>query len=367
MEQLLRPTQYLRLVQQHFPQLGRDVDTLRAKRGKGLPAWPDWCFLPLAGAAALVAANPLGATKLRGPAIGIVGAVAAWRATQGVYRLDPAMFDALWQTPLTGKLPSTLFSRLPEWCCYIQCPTPVALFRPKPGTPPAILLHGWFVHLEWDAKEHHTELRLALDIDDAPDSIMGLLPYALHIGDWDLEESIRISTQYALREIDRYDVTAAMLDVAGRQAAKEALGDLSGSGFLAAVLAPIISVTLYLCSVNADISGRVGAFPPERPPLTRTKHGPRLFPPSQPQVWDVGFRMGAALRAGTHVRTSTDPLGNRSHHAPPRVHIRRSHWHLFWTGKGRTVPLVRWLHPILVGGNTEDLIASVHTVEGETP
>jgi len=33
-------------------------------------------------------------------------------------------------------------------------------------------------------------------------------------------------------------------------------------------------------------------------------------------------------------------------------HIRRAHWHTYWTGKGRTVPVLRWLHPILVGSIT---------------
>jgi hypothetical protein len=365
MEQLLRPTQYLRLVQQHFPQLGRDVDTLRAKRGKGLPAWPDWCFLPLAGAAALAEANPRGAFALKGPAVGILGALAAWRATQGVYRLDQAMFDALRQTPLTGKLPSTLFYRLPEWCVYIQCPTPVALFRPLPGNNPAMMLYGWFVHLEWDSKGHHTELRLALDLDDAPDDLMGLLPYALHIGDWDLEESIGLSTQYALREIDRYDVSARLLDVADREAAKTALGTLSGSGLLAEVFAPIISVTLYLCSVNADVRGRAEGTPPARPQTTRTKLGPRLFPPSRPHVWDVGFRIGSVLRAAARTAQDPDaaPVLGASGRALPGPHVRRFHWHTFWTGPGRKIPKVHWLAPILVAQHRGAIVTTIHPVQ----
>lgn len=364
MEHLLRPTRYLRLVQQHLPHLGRDVDQMRAQRGKGLPAWPDWCFLPLAGAAALASAHAQAAAKLGGSAIGIIGALAAWRATQGVYRIAQEMFDALTQTPLTGKLPSTLFYRLPEWCVYIQCPTPIPLFRPLPAKSPALLLHGWYVHLEWDAKERHTELRLALDMEDTPGSLMGLLPYALHIGDWDLEESIRQSTQYALRGLERYDVSAALLSVAEREAAKTALGRLSGSGLLAEVFAPVVSVTLYLCSVSADI-GWKGGTPPARPQPVRTKAGPRLFPPPKPQVWDVGFRVGAALRAGARpARDAESPEGPAvPGKARPIPHVRRAHWHTFWTGRGRTVPTVRWLHPILVAAERGDLVPTIHSVD----
>jgi hypothetical protein len=39
--------------------------------------------------------------------------------------------------------------------------------------------------------------------------------------------------------------------------------------------------------------------------------------------------------------------------APPtgitlKPHIRRAHWHLFWAGKGRGEPRVKWLPPIPV-------------------
>ena len=77
--------------------------------------------------------------------IGIVGALAAWRATQGVYRFDPTIFDAVWDTPLTGELPTALLYRLPEWCCYVPV-EPARILVPGLQA-----LQGFFVHLEWDA------------------------------------------------------------------------------------------------------------------------------------------------------------------------------------------------------------------------
>jgi hypothetical protein len=38
--------------------------------------------------------------------IGIMVALAAWRATQGIYRFDPTTFDALWKTPVAGDIPT---------------------------------------------------------------------------------------------------------------------------------------------------------------------------------------------------------------------------------------------------------------------
>src|SRR5437588_915906 len=60
----------------------------------------------------------------------------------------------------------------------------------------------------------------------------------------------------------------------------------------------------------------------------------------------VGYRVGAALRRRTapgSERSSTGSGGSPAHH------IRRAHYHLYWTGPGRQEPRIRWLHPILVG------------------
>jgi hypothetical protein len=43
--------------------------------------------------------------------------------------------------------------------------------------------------------------------------------------------------------------------------------------------------------------------------------------------------------------------------------MRRAHWHTFLTGPGRTVPKVRWLHPILVAQARGEVVTTIHPVE----
>ena len=45
----LRPAEHLRAVMRDYPELGPWVDMLRRDRGRNLPDWPEWCFLPMAG------------------------------------------------------------------------------------------------------------------------------------------------------------------------------------------------------------------------------------------------------------------------------------------------------------------------------
>ena len=58
-EAYLRPRKTLDAFSRLYPEAWRQVDDLRAKR-KELGNWPDWCFVPLAGA------DPTDRTRTRG-------------------------------------------------------------------------------------------------------------------------------------------------------------------------------------------------------------------------------------------------------------------------------------------------------------
>lgn len=68
----------------------------------------------------------------------------------------------------------------------------------------------------------------------------------------------------------------------------------------------------------------------------------------QPRVWEVGYRIGTALRQPQ----PTDPAGNGQHRTP-LTHLRRAHWHTYWVGS-RAEPdqrqrELRWIQPTLIG------------------
>ncbi|WP_280500232.1 hypothetical protein [Nocardia farcinica] len=102
-----------------------------------------------------------------------------------------------------------------------------------------------------------------------------------------------------------------------------------------------ISVLLYLCSDQQDAR-------PHRPAYgTRKSKKPRQ--PSQPVI-DLGFDIGPALHAARrtgHNGTDSDSTALTTSNVRP--HLRRAHWHTYWTGpRTNPTPEVRWLHPILV-------------------
>lgn len=326
-----RPREHLRAAAQLYPAAWKQFEQFRVDRGRDLPDWPEWCFCPLAGAYAIVSGggdNRLG-PELAGD-VGRLGALAAWRMTQGIYRFDPVLYDALVKTPISGDLPAELLYRLPEWCVYIETP--------------GLGCMGVFVHLEHDGNTGRAELRLLVDDD------RGLTPYPLHLGEWPLSEAVERAVAESRRQAVASGNTIA------------AVG-LSSAGVIESVadaVAPIVSMVLYLCSEQPDIDGQ-----PMNPQPKRTRHGWRLFPADNPRTWDVGVRLGAALRNAALQQDTGKPAAiTGPGRTRPRAHVRVAHWHTYLTGQGRINRVLRWIPPVPVNVDNQDaLAASIRSVK----
>lgn len=148
----------------------------KAHQAQQSTPWPDWCWIPMAAASAYIQEN--GSSPLD---IARVAALAAWRVGRGVYTLDPDVATAAVEQIRTVqglqartwqqlRLPGIeVFSRLPEWCVYIEVPQDV------------VAVSGWaglFVHLEHDMRNGRPELRLVLDRDGTWD---GLTPVPVYL------------------------------------------------------------------------------------------------------------------------------------------------------------------------------------------
>lgn len=339
-KRVCRPRQALDALGRRFPQAWRQIDELRADRGKnGLPAWPDWCFLPLAGAYAMVSAHHRLQVLNTGhmPDVALLGALAAWRLTQGIYRFDADVFDAVRDTQITQDIPCSILYRMPEWCVYVETPGMTWLGGP---------LYGVFAHLEWDANTSRTELRLLTDTDT------GLQPLVLHLGVWPITEAIDRALAEAAQNAAQFGHGALGAALSMQSAATHPVGaDLLG------LVQPALSMLLYICSQAQDVGS--GDHRPANPAPKKVRGIWRLFPADRPTTWDVGVRMGAALRRAQASSATADQGHSGQAMTSPRPHIRRAHWHGFWSGP-RTAPGgevesaaprrfdLRWLPPIPV-------------------
>lgn len=338
-----RPCDHLVAVGKLNHAVWKQADFLRASHGKdGLPDWPEWCYLPIGGWLAIVSGGSSNVSLQMAGNVGRLAALGTWRATQGIYRFDPTIYQAIINTPMDGDVPHEVLYHLPEWCIYVE--THGMEWEGE-------ALYGFFAHMECDANNGRPELRLLLD------AAKGLIPIPLHLGPWTLNESIT-------RMVNESNIHAKGVGVVARL-------PCSVVNNLRPVVEPLVSLLLYLCSQNAEIGD--GKLVPTNPRAKRTKNGWRLFPPDKPTAWDVGVRVGSALRRANH----TEGAGQGDSHTGPRPHIRRAHWHGFRSGAmkradGSEIPVaerkfaLRWLPPIPV--NVEDLAdlpATIRPVKGE--
>lgn len=314
-----------------YPSAWHDAERFYRNRAQ-MGNWPDWCFVPMAGAIATVMSTAQRAPFRIPPAViaygtAVLGALIPWRLGQGVYRFDADLLADLWETPVDGDIPGEILFRLPEYAVYVEAPKGV-LFEGS-------TLYGFFAHLEWDVNTRHAELRLLLDTGN-PDA---MTPLPIHLGGT-LEEGFRAmlrhTTTLDLRALDAQvpDLSRSEIDTAAIK--------------LAQIAQPAVSCLLYLCSEAVEYSG------PQQPVRVS---GKKMFLPSpKPQVWDVGVRMGAALRRARSAQEDGGTQGGTGGERSVRGHVRRAHWHTFLTGP-RSAPqkrVLRWLPPIAVNLDTDD-------------
>ncbi len=306
------------------------ADRVNANRDIALPGCPRWCYLPVHAARAITedgGQNPASIDRMHH--VAIIGALAAWRMGQQIIRYDGSLYNSLVETPITGDLPAELLYRLPAWCLYIETPGLSWMGRQ---------LHGFFVHLDWD-KRGHNELRFLLDTVETTDALFdfryGLIPNPLILGNGTLADALERVVAFGKLNAEKAGIELELSSTVDQMAES-----------LSTALSPLISLTLYLCSDSPDWD----LEPPRNPTPVKTKRGLRTFPVAQPRIWDVGVRIGAALRKAVASPRMEEVA--EAEHASPRAHIRRAHWHTYLTGTGRSKRVLKWLHPMLVKTDT---------------
>ncbi|MFJ7004235.1 hypothetical protein ACIQWY_30020 [Streptomyces albidoflavus] len=168
-----RCSAYVKEVHERYPNmLGFLHQMAKEKGGPRGGEWPDWCWLPMAAAVSGIAEMtgpmaPFG-DMMKVAADGArVTALATWRLTKGVYRLDhdrlaAKSVDRIWEArgvPANLRIDKKRFlNGLPQHCVYVVLPTP-----PHPLEHPIPL--GVFIHLEHDLNSGRPELRFLIDHD----------------------------------------------------------------------------------------------------------------------------------------------------------------------------------------------------------
>jgi hypothetical protein len=296
--------------------------------------WPEWCWTPIAAAHAIVtlqtdpdaraavtaarrAENVPDILKRPRADTGALAAVAAWRATQVIYRFDETVFEALLHTRIPGDIPVEVLKRMPTWCAYIE-------------TPSLAPLVGFYAWLEFDLADKHEELRFALDFEGA----QHLIPMGVHLHGSIEEglEAVRLRNEEAERNDPQFKRLPSWLKVNP-------------------LVEGLTSLVLFLCSDEAEVP----PAPPKPDRVVVTKKGRTMTPAGRPRILECGAVLGAQLRRVQEERARSETEGETGRTV--RGHYRAPHWHTFLTGPrtGEQKRVVKWLPLIRVNLPEDEL------------
>jgi hypothetical protein len=310
----MNPLDLVRDLGRRYPTAWKVLEAMRSSKGRnGLPDWPSWCWCPLAAANAIATLSSDDRFSGRN-VVDEIGAIASWRASQGIYKIHPDLIEPLSSTPLE-EVPAEWLYQLPEWCIWVDL---------GPG--------GFFAHLESNANTRRPELRFWV-VSPGEDPY----PVIVHLNQPTLSKSVDQVVDEARRK---------SLSSLGKDLIISA-DDLHN---LKTVAAKFTSLVVYVIGAvqQHDIRDVKGL---------RSSPAKASATPNHPTTWEVGWKQGEAFRAA--MRNASQG----GEHASPRPHIRRAHWHHFWEGprSGSRRLVVRWLPPTFVG--TGEIIPTIHSID----
>jgi hypothetical protein len=310
-----RPIAQLRKLMALMPDLSEHINyAFEQRQIHPTEEWPPWCFIPgglWAGIYTSAFGHERAYTTEGMEEIMLLRTLGTWRYSQGIYEFAPEIYDALVESDMSGKLPVDVFFRLPEWCVYIATPN----FNVKGYT-----IHGFYALVATGTVfGTDADLHIVLDTDD------GLRLHIFPLRGESIESTIR-----------------HLADTVGSK-------DTDGAKLQTMILTPIISLLLYLCSDAPEIDHtRKPGLSPFRAYAKKVKGALKMFPVSAPQIWTVGAASAEKLRGLGYGGGSRD--GHRK-----RPHLRRGHWHGFWTGprSGNRTFNYKWLPPMIVAAGND--------------
>lgn len=332
------PLQLLKHISNRYPNVWEYMEQIHQSNGKdGNPSWPNWCYVPMAAALAIATqSNKTLFGQLRAVSDAQqIDALAPWRVSKEVFIIDETLEQILFQQADDTSVPADVLMQIPYPCFYIQFTN--FMFQSR-------AISGAFIHLEYDVKNSSTELRVLFVFADG-----NTLGFPIHVNAGKIENSEHITVQEAINAIETDSPLGALRGMMQTEnaAIKEALSKT-------------LQVVLYLCSQNAEIA-------PNKEQSTVYKRGKKIRDSyAEIRKWDVGIRIGAAIKARAQSSASINQSKEYSTHASPRPHMRRGHWHNFWTGS-KSNPnarklVLKWVAPTFIG-ERDDTPVVIHHVK----
>lgn len=290
---------------------------------------PEWCFLPHEAYFEMIrCGEEAGAWKLtereKQREVAAMCSLVPWNYTRYIYEFDVDFYQELNKTVYSSKIPREILYKLPVYSIYIKVPENNGAYCNIQGYWASI--HPFYN----DGDQIH------VDSQGNPSVILNII---VNLGDdLDLLEILLDDNQTTL--LEALNKTVELKQESGATNLTEEVA--AGYYYMAS---EAINAILYICSQDPDIKEPVWlGEKPGNPRIEKIKGKFRLFPPRRFKTWKVGNNVGKQIK---EYHANYNNIGSGK---SVRPHIRRAHWHGYWTGpkKGARNFEIKWLSPMLV-------------------
>lgn len=340
-DEVFAPLDLLKRISASYPNAWQQMETFHNMNGSnGLPPWPDWCYAPMAAAIA-VATSEAKATYKESfipvmSAAQAIDALAVWRRSKEVFVLDADMEQLLYEQADDLEINSHILMRLPYPCFYVQ--TSFLQLEKLP-------VNGFFVHLEYDVNDGHTELRLLFLFGNKT-----TIGFPIYIDESNIQDSLERTLDAAHRNLPPDLPFEGPMLLHGNDYSK-----------LEQFLKKSLQLVLYLCAENVEVRKN-----PEQDTVMKRSNAGIKDRYAEIRKWDVGIRIGQAVRRykKVHESIAKDEQAHSLLRLSPRPHMRRGHWHHYWSGpkSGERKLILKWTAPTFIGAADEDKPVVIHRI-----
>ena len=324
-----------------WPDIWKQAADYTHINGIGEISWDDICYLPYSAAYEIITRDidpqvlrnaDLTARESIASMARTLAALAPWRLDKQVYRFDADFEKMLFEQAGETDLPSNVFLKLPHRCIYIETST-ISIDNKQ--------IAGVFAHIEHDPKSRDYELRV---LPLMPDGVT-TYDFPVRLSPASISDNLRVA-------------------IANKDEAENVV--------IINFLSQILQLILYICSSNNEVKPSAEQSAVMRRDATiKDKY-------REIQKWDVGMRIGAAIRRaqtedavaeGADDESENDDAdgdSSSSHNSYKRPHSRRAHWHHYWTGKrdGERTLILKWIAPTFIHLDADgELPTVIHPVQ----
>ena len=281
--------------------------------------------------------------KLRGSLGSLLAGMAAWDLSKVIYRFDPDFFEELKETEGLEQVPVDALMHMPYKCLCLQVGDESRL-----------------VFLDYDFDTKLYELRIETFEFDDEENRINETNYFLVLSSDKLQKCLEDSIESGLQNFRKTNLPEL----------QDGFKDIYENN--REVFQSTIQMILFIQSQNSDIVENEKNAEARRK-YNRNRTGAKRIP----KVLDSGYRIGAEIRRVKEINvckedpesaenvTSNVKAVPASAGSKKTPHVRRAHWHHYWTGSekvGNRKLVIRWLPPMAIGSRSEGLAAVVHDV-----